>query len=274
MPDPRAYWEERLAARFGLDGVGYAGLGRPYNEWLYRVRERVFLQAVREIGVDVRRSDVLDIGSGTGFYVHLWRSLRARNLIGSDITEVSVRRLAEAFPEVTFVRMDIGDANLPLDPGRFDIVSALDVLFHIVDDCRFLRALENVASLLRPGGLFLYSDNFVHGAALRSSHQVSRPLSDVVSALHTAGLTPIRRRPVFVLMNAPVDSPSSIHHAAWGLLERILRRSGRLGAIAGATLFPLELLLLHLVREGPSTELMVCRKNPVDRGAVSPISSP
>ncbi len=274
MPDPREYWEERLRSRFGLDGVGYAGLGRAYNEWLYRVRERVFLDTVRELAIDPGRATVLDIGSGTGFYVRLWRRLRARGVLGSDITETSVRALEQSFPETRFVRMDIGADVVPLTPGSFDVVSAFDVLFHIVDDARFERALLNIAGLLRPGGLFLYSDNFLHGPAVRAAHQVSRSLVDIERALHAAGLQPVRRRPVFVLMNSPVDSTSRLYRAGWALFERVLRRNQAFGALAGAVLFPVEILLLDLVCEGPSTEILVCRRNPVDPRGVSTVSSP
>jgi hypothetical protein len=34
----------------------------------------------------------------------------------------------------------------------------------------------------------------------------------------------------------------------------------RLGMVVGAALYPLELLLVTRLKEGPSTELMVCRR--------------
>lgn len=275
MDDSRAYWEDRLSARFGLDGVGYAGLGRPYNEWLYRVRERVFFDTVRRLEIDPRRLRVLDVGSGTGFYVRLWRRLGAPKVVGSDIAETSVRALSKAFPGASFVRMDAGQEVLPLDPGSFDVVSAFDVLFHIVDDACFARALLNLTRLLRPGGLLLYSDNFLHGPTLRAAHQVSRSLEDIQGCLRAAGLEPLRRRPMFVLMNSPVDSRSAIHKLGWRLFERVLRRFGSLGALAGAAVFPLEVLLLNLLREGPSTELLVCRRSPIvpPPGGASPFAT-
>lgn len=36
--DLHHYWESRLTDAFNLEGVGYLGLRKQYNSWLYRVR--------------------------------------------------------------------------------------------------------------------------------------------------------------------------------------------------------------------------------------------
>jgi hypothetical protein len=65
---------------------------------------------------------------------------------------------------------------------------------------------------------------------------------------------------MFFLMNTPVDSQSPSLHRSWRAVSRICFRSHAAGAVLGALLFPLELLLTGVVREGPSTELVVCRR--------------
>src|ERR1043166_8271428 len=106
--------------------------------------------------------EVLDVGSGTGFYVDRWLRLGAR-VTGLDLTEIAVAELSRAFPAARFLRADIGASldGVPLAPGWFDAVSAFDVLFHIVDDAQYARAFENIPSLLRPGGWFLGPENFL-----------------------------------------------------------------------------------------------------------------
>ena len=60
------------------------------------------------------------------------------------------------------MRADIGGPPDQIARGAsFDAVSAFDVLFHIVDDAAYGRAFQNIASLLKPGGWFLWSDNFL-----------------------------------------------------------------------------------------------------------------
>lgn len=98
----RAFWEERLAADWNETGVGYRALGRAFNTWMYRVRREVFLREVGRLPLDVRAADVLDVGSGTGFYVDLWKELGARSVTGCDLTQAAVDRLRDRFPGTPF----------------------------------------------------------------------------------------------------------------------------------------------------------------------------
>jgi len=269
----REYWERRLRDHFSLEGVGYLRLGRRYNEWMYRVRGEVFdrvadgLDEQTESRADGTRSRsgalrVLDVGSGTGFYVDRWLR-RSAEVTGVDLTDVAVDGLRRRFPGVRFLQADIGD---PLGPplasevGTFDVVSAFDVLFHIVDDAQYARALGNIASLLRPGGVFLWSDNFIHQPTIRVAHQVSRSLPEVEAALAGAGLEVVARRPMFVLMNYPADTESKLARLAWTAMVSPAMVSDHLGGLLGALLYRVERRLVAGRGESPSTEVMICRR--------------
>ena len=67
---------------------------------------------------------------------------------------------------------------------------------------------------------------------------------------------------MFVLMNTPVDSSRRVLHRWWAGLSSAMRRWPRVAGVLGAALYPAELLLTSMLREGPSTELVVCRKRP------------
>lgn len=258
--DPRGYWEARLRDHWGLEGVGYAALGKNYNRWLYRVRRKTFLRLAGSLGVNWREAGVLDVGSGTGFYLRLWNELGAREVSGSDLTGFAVSRLRQDFPGRQIHQFDAGgDLSIP-GAGHYDAVSAFDVLFHITDDNRFERAIQNIYALLADGGWFLFSDNFLHSATQRSVHQVHRNLDEVTGALRRAGFQIITRRPMFVLMNQPVDTRSAGMRFLWRLATEPVRRSEWAGFLAGALTYPAELGLTRLLKESPTTEVMVCRR--------------
>lgn len=260
--DTARYWEDRLRAHYDLAGVGYLSLGRSYNAWLYRVRAVVFRRVAARIGLDGPAARVLDVGSGTGFYIERWLALGAGDVTGVDITAVAVEQLAARHPRCRFVQGDIGgplDA-LPLEPSGFDAASAMDVLFHIVDDEAYARALANLAALLKPGGWLIWSDAFRRGPTVRVAHQASRTRAEIVAALDSAGLEIVRRVPMFVLMNFPVDASSAWWPAAWQRAARLVRRRDWIGWLAGALLFPIEVLLTRVVTESPTTEVLVCRR--------------
>jgi SAM-dependent methyltransferase len=258
--DPRAYWENRLEKAYGLHGVGYLGLGRHYNDWLYKVRRVVFLRRMRALGRDFREAAILDIGSGTGFYIERWLELGARKIVGIDLTEVAVSNLRGRYPDLRFHRLDITGDLQALGGEPFDVVSAFDVLFHVVEDAAYERALGQVAALLKPGGLFVWSENFLHGPTQRGVHHVSRSQAEIESILSASRLRVVERRPMFYLMNAPVDTESRFLKTFWARLTGLLERGELAGCAIGGLLYPLELALTRFAREGPGTEMMICEK--------------
>jgi hypothetical protein len=108
--------------------------------------------------------------------------------------------------------------------------------------------------------MLVFSDLFVHGEPWRAPHQAIRSLAEVRAAVAVAGLREELRRPMLVLLNAPVDTDSRAARAAWWTLRTAALRGEAAGWLAGAAAYPFEVGLARFLREGPSTELMVCRR--------------
>jgi 2-polyprenyl-3-methyl-5-hydroxy-6-metoxy-1,4-benzoquinol methylase len=260
--NPDDFWQSRLTKVEGLEGVGYAKLGKPFNIWGYKVRKQAFYNIINPLKYDFKNAEVLDIGSGTGFYIAIWNALQAKKVTGLDITEVAVENLKIKFPEHQFTQLDIGDeiGKLKATLGHKDFISAMDVLFHIVDDTRFDRAVHNIASLLKPGGYFVYSDNFLNNETIRTKHQVSRSKKYLYDLFENAGLEVVSHKPFMILSNYPADSKNKLLHAYWFLLENTVALIKPLGHLFGAILFPIEKFLLKKVKDGPSSEIVLLRK--------------
>lgn len=96
--------------------------------------------------------DLLEIGCGAGRYTRAFLHYRPDlNVSGCDISHVA---LDEARAADTTRRIDyrLGDAlDLPYDDNSFDIVVLFDVFEHVTD---VGRAADEVARILRPGGVF------------------------------------------------------------------------------------------------------------------------
>jgi SAM-dependent methyltransferase len=170
-----------------------------------------------------------------------------------DLTETAVEQLSKAYPDASFVR---GDVPAPEVVGQFgagsaDAVSAMNVLFHIVDDAAFERALANVRDVLRPGGYFLYSDLLVHGKAPAGRHR----------ACHGPLRLPDRRAdPALRAAQRASRHQKFVLQVALVRRRALVSSSDRLGAVAGRRLYPLEIKPTSRGKESPTTELMVCRR--------------
>ena len=226
--DPKSFWEERLAKNFDLTGVGYAPLGPVYNSHLYRARVNTLENAFRESGITIEKSDILEIGCGTGFFTNFCEQKKANSYTGIDITEVSVQSLAKRFPLYHFVQADIGDENFSPDK-QFDIILIADVLYHIVDDKRFITAIHNIGRSLKPGGFLIVSDLFTNTTIDTKQHCKWRSVSEYEGILAQNNMAVKQIVPIFATLQPPVFFQSqNILQRMYGLvwhhgLLRVLR---------------------------------------------------
>jgi len=255
--NPAEYWESRLSKTYNLLGVGDITLGEKYNDLIYKVRIHAFNNVLKKINQNLSDKRILDVGSGTGFYVKLWEKESPIYLMGSDLTNVAVQNLTNNFKGINFRQIDITSDNIGVESNSFDIVSAFDVLFHVVDDIKFEKAISNIHKLLKPGGIFIYSDNFIHGKTIRVEHQVSRSLDFNNQIMDKIGFKQELVKPMFVLMNDPVDSRNKALKFFFHRMTKLIRKWNWFSSFLSVTLYPLELLLIKLKRESPSTEIRV-----------------
>ena len=105
---------------------------------------------------------VLDVGSGTGHWVDFYLDVYlAREVTALEFVPQMADFLRAKYagrPEVTVLQADV--ASDPLPAARFDIVNAIGVMFHIVDDGLWKQAVARLLAVLKPGGLMLIGGDF------------------------------------------------------------------------------------------------------------------
>jgi SAM-dependent methyltransferase len=149
---PRSYWERRFHMATGAEAVGIPSLDDTYNRWMHRARVRCFRDAASRLPVEWGTAEVLDLGSGIGTILGAWRALGVRRIVAADFAETSLNHLRTEFPRIEALQFDLG-GQVPFPVrDQFDAISAIDVMYHIVDDASYFRALETISSLVRPGG--------------------------------------------------------------------------------------------------------------------------
>lgn len=262
--DARRYWGQRHDAHRGLDGVGVTALGPAFNRWAYRVRGASFEAALRPFLAETPPRRVLDVGSGTGFYLDRWHRLGAGEVVASDLAPEACERLRTAFPANEVLRLDIGAADAiaeaGLEPGAYDYVSAMDVLFHILGGQDYKRAFANAAALLKPGGYFLFSEDLLPGRGVRRQRiKVARSERRTRGCWEAAGMVEVHRSPFLWSMNSP-SAGTRRERRRFMRLTRLLQRAPWLGGPLAAVLYPIERHRTGVTGNGPSTKIVVCRK--------------
>jgi 2-polyprenyl-3-methyl-5-hydroxy-6-metoxy-1,4-benzoquinol methylase len=187
---PEAYWDER-AERYGRGGSGLAAVcsyGMPeFHNRAIDLTQRVALRP--ELG-SVRGLSVLDAGCGVGRWSRRFRAAGAAWVLGVVHSAVMVdeaRARSAELEGVDFRRSALDELDLP---ERFDLVLAVTVLQHVLDEDRFRRSVARLAAHVAPGGRLVFLEAAPRRANARCDSAVfrARTESDYLAAVAAAGL--------------------------------------------------------------------------------------
>jgi len=256
------YWNRRYET---VDATrsGHIDLPVEYNRWLYRRKQGHARRALAKVGASLRGARLLEIAAGSGAWMPFWDGEGVHDYCGVDLSERAIDALRERYPARRLFQHDLNALHIGGVVGTgYDCVTAIDVLYHVVDDDRFRAVLADLASVLKPGGLLLLHDQFLHGAPQEYGGYIRwRRLADYESALAEAGFEILYRRPTFFFMVQASDysgRAAQVMHAIWDNLTR--PAIGRAPTLTGAVGYAVDTAICNALENGPSFNIMLCRK--------------
>lgn len=194
-----------------LDGAEQAGdlaYSSPVED---AVLYPAYEELIRALALDTSR--VLDVGSGSGRWVRFFAErFGPRRMVGVDFAGPAVELLRKWHGETAGTEFRQADITEPgLDVGeRFSLVNVANVLFHIPEQDRFARALENLARHVAPGGRIVTTE-YLPRRSMRTEWMLVRSRYEFEAAVGAAGLRIVAVRPFCFFANDPmgVDGPDS-----------------------------------------------------------------
>jgi len=153
--DPRSFWNARFE-RYGHTGE--------VDKLLYAYDQGQRLRAIDKIlsraHITINsNTEILDVGCGTGDLIWSFRKYGEPTTTGIDVSNETTDYARRRFVGSGKVRLHtIGVEEMDFASDSFDLVTCINVLQHITDDRKFLRAVENITNVLRMGGHILTMD--------------------------------------------------------------------------------------------------------------------
>ena len=144
----------------------YADLAAFYDEMakdpaiqvFYREWRRSLRAAMAEYGV--RPRVLVDLACGTGNATVPWARRRGLRVVGVDRSEAMLRVARRKSSAVRWYRQDLKSLRIA---ERADVVTChFDALNHVLREADLQRVFDNVARILREGGLFQFDLNTRH----------------------------------------------------------------------------------------------------------------
>ncbi len=267
------YWTRLHASHRGrLSAVGYAAFGEGFNRMAYRLRRRAVARLVARNALAARPA-LLEAAPGVGAYEPVWRRFAVSRWVGLDLSEDAVAYCRRQYPWGTFLRQDLTEetwAGAARQEGAgFDLVTAIDVLYHLTEDAAFETALKGLAARVKPGGLLLVSDVFVPQDQRIAAHVRRRAMGTHLRVLGEE-FALVDREAVFAILADPVPRPGKLRDRAVSVVWRGLARGllalppewrERAGAAAVALLWPADGVLRRLgAARGVNLELALFRR--------------
>ena len=258
----KSYWEERLSKNYSLGGVGHLATGKYYNYWVYKTRGDCVRRILKKMNL-AKNSLCLDIGSGTGFYLDLLNKAGFTNIEGSDLTDIAVTNLKKNYPSQNIISLDISSNKI--DPKEtYDLITCMDVMFHITDNVRYENAFKNISNLLKKGGYLVLTENFCPVNADRG-HIHDRTKQEILGSLESNELEIETIVSKFILLNPPVQTRNK-WLCKWNQMRiTVLKKIAstkfhRVNWLIGLVIYSLDQLLVLSGFEPKGTSIIVCRK--------------
>jgi len=131
-------------------------------QYHYSSVETLILRYFAQHNLDFRNKKVLDLGAGSGHWIDFYARHGCKHFTGIDISEKSYKHLKQKYtgmPEYDIKRGSLVEI-LPKLKKKYDIVNAIGIMFHIVDDTDWKNTITAISKKMAPSGILIVGGHF------------------------------------------------------------------------------------------------------------------
>ncbi len=128
----------------------------------YASVEMQILRHLRNNNIALNAKNILDIGSGSGHWIDFYLKFSPALIAGMDVSTASYEYLKNKYSSTGEVNIYPGNALKVIGKlsGQYDLVNAIGVMFHIVDDFEWENTICAISSILKENGMLVIGGHF------------------------------------------------------------------------------------------------------------------
>jgi 2-polyprenyl-3-methyl-5-hydroxy-6-metoxy-1,4-benzoquinol methylase len=179
-----AYWNERHQRAGDLRSGGHISFDEPTNRMFYVRRLGLLMDVVGLQSSSVAPLYLLDAGCGKGWFSRELARF-GHQVDGIDASEAALEHARREGGGPRYYQSSLSGWR---SPWLYDVVMAVDVVFHILDDDEWERSVRNLASLVQLGGRLVIADWAEDHDQASGNYQVLRGRNRYVPLLEDWGM--------------------------------------------------------------------------------------
>jgi SAM-dependent methyltransferase len=148
--------EAAYRARDAVDGASVYSFESPGYAFYMQTVEWSLLQALGRSLVALRGARVLEVGCGTGYFLHRLVEFGAGEATGVDLMPARIEAARERYPGLQFACANA--AELPFGDAQFDVVTQFTCLSSVLDRSLRSAIATEMWRVLSPGGVVVSFD--------------------------------------------------------------------------------------------------------------------
>ncbi|MFC1739681.1 class I SAM-dependent methyltransferase [Planctomycetota bacterium] len=148
----KKYWNDRISSKGRYTSIGQVSLPEVINKYRKESLFRNINGALEKLDFSLSGKRVLDAGCGTGIYSEFYLQ-KGMKVFGIDFSEEAIAKIKEVNMPGHYQVSSL--SKIPFDSSFFDLTHCFSVLYHIVDDSEWQKALKELCRVTRKNGLLL-----------------------------------------------------------------------------------------------------------------------
>lgn len=156
------WWDEHFYNSNIQDSKTISKIIDPYSTAYHYASIRLLItKQLFNLKYKIKLKKILDVGCGSGHWIDFYHNFGVKEFCGIDVSRKVIEFLKQKYTSdnMIFIKDDVNDALEKIDMN-FDLINAIGIMFHIIDDSKWEKTISEFSKHLNINGVLVVSGYF------------------------------------------------------------------------------------------------------------------